>query len=182
MAIYDPDYSVESILIKADAKALSVLSPRLRSMIIIIRALGSGEKGVDEIRAECTLLGFTCRGLERAIDKLYYHGLVEKKDDKVRLTEHGRELLEALQVILFQLRDFTYKLLKNEASIDDLYTQLVTPLASIVGVVESFIEEAESLQLALAIHAYVSLLVASLLALLARKKPDLVLALRSLTT
>ncbi len=166
--------SVEHILVRAEKLALSMLSARARALIIVLKSLGEGEKTVEQLREACALYGFRCRGLEKALQLLSEWGLVECSGGRCRLTSEGAELSASLADFLRELREYAYSVARGSATEYDVFSHVATPLASTVGVVESYVEDPESINVSLAIHAYVSTLSAAVTSLLTRIRPELV--------
>ena len=54
---------VESILLEADRRALRVLSPPARKLVVVLRSLWAGEKSEDDILAECIMLYPSCKNM-----------------------------------------------------------------------------------------------------------------------
>lgn len=164
---------VESILLEADRRALRVLSPPARKLIVVLRSLWSGEKSEDDILAECIMLYPSCKNVKPILAFLEKLGVVERRitSGKYALTEFGKSVAEALYDIIKDLRGIIESVLRR-GTVDpvELYVQLVTPAMSMVEIAMDARSGSE-LMLALVLHAYISTLTASTLATLAQKEP-----------
>jgi hypothetical protein len=174
------DARIEAALVRAEKMALSVLSPRARAAIILLKSLSKGRRRLSEVREECMIYGFRCSQLEKAVKVMEAWGLLECGDTTCSLTEDGRSLAQAISEFSRELREYLYSVIRGVATDLDTFSYLATPMASIIGVLEAVAEEPESISIALVVHTYVSALAAAALSQLARIEPKLVENVRRL--
>ena len=164
---------VESILLEADRRALRVLAPAARKLVVVLRSLWSGEKSEEDILADCIMLYPACRNVKPILSFLEKLGIVERRvtSGKYALTEFGKSVAEALYDIIKDLRGIIESVVRR-GSVDpiDLYVQLVTPAMSMVEIAMDARSGSE-LMLSLVLHAYISTLMASTLSTLAKWEP-----------
>jgi len=122
---------------------------------------------------ECEALHVKCTGLERVADYLEELGLLERRGDEVMLTEDGMELAVSIREVEHEIADLIRMFLEGLSSDFDVYAHLFTGVASVVGVIEGH-ALGLPLKLVMPIHAYLSCLSASALALLARKNKKII--------
>ncbi len=173
------DPTVEELLVRAERITLRLLSPLVRAVIVSLKLLSEGAKSIEEVRERCGIYGFKCRLAEKAVSYLESIGLATCGENVCSLTGEGLQLAEALKEVEREIREYAYSVVEGKATEIDVFSQMATPLASAVGVVESVSEDPDSLTIALAIHAYVSTLVVTVSSLLVRIRPSLIDLMRS---
>ncbi len=163
---------VESIMLEAERQALKVLAPTARKIIVVLKSLYKGELSEEEILADCLLLYHKCKSVKPVLRYLEELGVVTWKPWTQRyvLTEYGKAVAEALMDIVVDIHRLIETSLKNKIDLVDLYVQLVTPAMSMIEIAMGARSKGERM-LALTIHAYISLLLASVLSILAREDP-----------
>jgi len=173
LAMSGEDVGVETLLEQAVRYSLLVLSPYARSLIMLLRSLANKPKKLNDVMLECEALHAKCSGLEEVADYLEELGLLERRGDEVVLTEDGVELVASIRDVEYEIANLIKMVLEGLSSDLDIYAHLFTGVASIVGVIEGY-ALGLPLKLILPIHAYLSCLSATTLALLARKDKKIV--------
>jgi len=163
----DTSYGAEELLLRAEKRALRVLSPAARCIIMALRFL-EHRMDVEELRARIEGYGVPCASLEAALGLLERSGYVSCGAAGCELTEYGKELGEALVGIIENLRLLAYRVLGGEFGETDVLAELVTATASAAGFIEAYVEDPAAGMLYFVLHVYVSGLSASVLAELAR--------------
>ncbi len=163
---------VENIMLEAERHALKILAPTARKVIVVLKSLYKGERSEEDILADCILVYHSCKNLKPVLRYLEELGVVTWKpwSNKYALTEFGKNVAEALMDIVVDIHKMIEAWLKNELNLVDMYVQLVTPAISMIEIAMDTRSTRERL-LALTIHAYISLLLASALSILAREDP-----------
>jgi len=169
----------EELLLRADRRVLRVLSPTARCIVMVLRLLGRGEMSPGEVEAAVEGYGVACRGLRQALGYLEGLGFVECGGGYCRLTREGRELSEALSEFIESARSLLYKSLEGSLSEAEVQAEAFTPMISVMGLVEGYVEEPSLMPLYLALHLYISGFSASVLAEVARVDARAYAALRS---
>jgi len=173
LTVNSKDVNVESILEQAVRYSLLVLSPYARSLVMLLRSLTNKPKKLDDIMLECEALHIKCTELEKVADYLEKLGLLERRGDEVTLTEDGVELAASIRDVEHEIADLIRMFLEGLSSDFDIYAHLFTGVASVVGVIEGY-ALGLPLKLVMPIHAYLSCLSASALALLARRNKRII--------
>lgn len=174
------DPGVETLLAEADRMALRSISQRARCTVLILRSLRPAPRplGVESLEAMMEGLGYRCP-VARLAATLERLGLLEcGTGGGCRLTGAGRYLADAVNDVVEEMRRFAYRVVRGEYTEAEAVAELLTPSASVEGVVEAYLEDSGMLPLYLAVHAYISSLTAALLALLSRFDARLSLVLR----
>ncbi len=175
--LYSLDYDIEEVLVFADKKALRVITPFARCAILLLRFLRNKPQELDDLMASLEGYGVKCRDINRTLKYFKEHGLVECNPRCV-LTEFGIELSDSIHDILENIRSFAYKVLEGSYEENDVLTELLTPTASSVGLIEAYVEDPSLFLLYLAIHTYISALSSTILSVLARADPRLLITIR----
>lgn len=153
--------------------SLKVLSPRVRLMVIVLESLAGDEGTYEGIRRECNRYGFSCKMLRAVLSDMVELGIVTRSDGgKYVLTEYGQGLAEILQSVHADIAEFARKIHSGDVEAVDVYSVLLTPVASCISVAESKLEYGDMIR-ALGLTAYISALAAAALSLGAAKSDKL---------
>lgn len=174
------DPGVETLLAEADRMALRSISQPARCLVLVLRSLRTTSRPmpIESLEAMVEGLGYRCP-LPRLIAMLERYGLATcNAREGCRLTGVGHYLADAVNDVVEGARRFAYRVVEGSYTEAEAVAELLTPSASVAGVVEAYLEDRDMLPLYLAVHTYISALTAALLALLARFDARLSLVLR----
>lgn len=171
-------YDIEEVLVFADKKALRVITPFARCAILLLRFLRDKPQKPNDLMASLEGYGIKCQAIDKTLEYFKEHGVVECNLGCV-LTEFGSELSDSIYNVLDNMRSFAYKVLEGSYDENDVLAELLTPTASSIGLIEAYVEDPSLFPLYLAIHAYISALSSTILSILARVDPKLLITIRT---
>ena len=170
--------SSNDILRKAIRQSLKILSPIPRYQIIALIELIKGPKKLSKLIGECRSLEFECGLFENSVKRLAKDNVVVIENDIIRLTDYGLEILQALNGVINELRNLVSKARRKSIDYYEVLTQALTPTASLVVLTSS--KDMEVKLFELAIHGFISILIATVFCYLSAENPELINILRAL--
>ena len=170
--------SSNDILIRSIKHSLKILSPIPRYQIIALIELIKGPKKLSELVRECKSLGFECGLFESSVRRLAKDNVVVIENGVVGLTDCGLEISQALNDVINELKNLVSKVRGKSIDYYEVLTQAFTPVASLVALTSDRSKEVKMFELA--IHGFISILIATVFCYLSAENPELIDILRTL--
>ncbi len=153
------------ILEHIEKKAITALSsPNVRFISILLK-LQQGKKTTNQITRELREEGLPWRGVRQSLIEMEKIGIIRKENGEYTLTSLGKEMAKGISAVKKDLLQLITASLENSVEEEDIYRQLLTIIASTISI-GLLGEEVYDTYRALAIHGYISMMVASTLSCL----------------